>query len=139
MTFHLAAIAALLLLAPAAGAADALDGAWRLQSGEYVDAEGRRVDYAEMKLQGLKVLDNGSFSFTTTRDGKFWAGGAGRYVADGGRYTETPTMASYPLEGDGSYRFDYTLGDAGTWTLERRDAAGTVVEREVWRRAAPSP
>lgn len=138
MTFRTAVIAALLLLAPAAAAADGLDGAWRLQSGEYVDGEGRRVDYAAMKLQGLKVLDAGSFSFTTTRDGKFWAGGAGHYVADGRRYVETPTMASYPLEGDGSYRFDYTV-DADTWTLERRDAAGTVVEREVWRRAATAP
>ncbi len=79
MTFRLAAIAVLLCLAPAAVAADGLDG---------------------------------------------------------GRYIETPTMASYPLENDGSYRFDYTL-DADTWTLERRDAAGTVVEREVWRRATP--
>lgn len=137
MNFRPAAIAALLSLAPAAVAADGLDGAWRLQSGEYVDGEGKRVDYAAMKLQGLKVLDAGSFSFTTTGDGKFWAAGAGRYVAEDGRYTETPTMASYPLEGDGSYRFDYTL-DADTWTLERRDAAGTVVEREVWRRVTPA-
>ena len=72
-------------------------------------------------------------AFSTTRDGRFWAGGAGSYQAVDGRYTETPRMASFALEGDGQYRFDYRL-EGDTWTLERRDAQGRVVEREVWRR-----
>jgi hypothetical protein len=133
MTHRLALIAALLLAAPPAFASSALDGAWELQSGRFVDAQGKRVDYADLKLQGIKVLDAGTFAFTTTADGRFWAGGAGSYAVAADRYTETPRMASYPLEGDGHYEFHYAL-DGDTWTLERRDAGGTVVEREVWRR-----
>ena len=132
MTHRLALLAALLFAASAAPAAS-LDGAWQLQAGEFVDGAGQRVDYGEAKLQGIKVLDGGTFAFTTTRDGRFWAGGAGGYEAVDGQYTETPRMASFPLEGDGQYRFDYRL-EGDTWTLERRDAQGRVVEREVWRR-----
>lgn len=132
----LAPVFALCLAVPAM-AASALDGAWRLQGGEFVDGAGKRVDYGEAKLEGIKVLEGGTFAFTTTRDGKFWAGGAGNYEAGDGRYTETPRMASYPLEAGGQYHFDYRI-EGDTWTLERRDAQGAVVEREVWRRV-PAP
>jgi hypothetical protein len=135
-TLVLAPVLALCLATPAM-AASALDGAWRLQGGEFVDGAGQRVDYGEAKLEGIKVLQGDTFAFTTTRDGKFWAGGAGSYVADHGHYTEAPRMASFPLEGDGQYHFEYRI-EGDTWTLERRDAQGTVVEREVWRRV-PAP
>jgi len=140
MRLRFALLAAFLmtsLLAAPAIAAPSLDGAWQLQAGEFVDGAGKRVDYTEAKLQGIKVLDGGTFAFTTTRDGKFWAGGAGGYEAVDGHYTETPRMASFPLEGDGQYRFEYRL-EGDTWTLERRNAQGVVVEREVWRRM-PAP
>ncbi len=128
---------ALSLLAWTALAASPLDGAWRLESGEFVDAEGKHVDYASLKLQGIKLLADGHFAFTTTQDGRFWAGGAGTFAADADGYVETPRMASYPLADSGSYRFSYTLqGD--TWTLERYEG-GKRVEREVWRRTAPQP
>lgn len=114
----------------------ALHGAWQLQSGEFVNAEGEQVDYASKKLAGTKLLADGRFAFTTTSDGKFWAGGSGTYRSEGGRYLETPLMASYPLEGGGTYEFRYTLqGD--TWTLERWEGERRV-EREVWKRAAPA-
>lgn len=129
-------LAATLACLPAA-ASTALDGAWRLEAGEFVDGEGRLVDYASLKLQGLKVIGNGHFAFTTTQDGRFWAGGSGSFVADAERYVETPTMASYPLHGDGSYRFTYTL-EGDTWTLERHED-GRRVEREVWRRVGDAP
>ena len=77
MTHRLALLAALLFAASAAPAAS-LDGAWQLQAGEFVDSAGQRVDYGEARLQGIKVLDGGTFAFTTTRDGKFWAGGVPR-------------------------------------------------------------
>lgn len=78
------------------------------------------VDYARQKLAGTKLLADGRFAFTTTSDGNFRAGGSGTYTAAGGRYVETPLMASYPLESGGRYEFRYTLqGDV--WTLERRD------------------
>ena len=106
-------------------------GAWRLQSGEFIDGRGGVVDYASRKLAGTKVLADGHFAFTTTSDGAFWAGGSGTYEGDAARYVETPLMASYPLEG-GSYEFRYTL-EGDVWTLERWQG-GRRVEREVWRR-----
>lgn len=118
-------------------AASPLDGAWRLESGDFIDPEGHEKDYASLKLQGIKLVADGHFSFTTTQDGRFWAGGAGTFTVDADTYVETPRMASYPLEDDGSYRFRYVL-EGDTWTLERYED-GRRVEREVWRRATPAP
>ncbi len=116
-----------------ANEAPSLQGAWQLQSGEFINKDGATVDYASQKLAGTKLLADGRFAFTTTSDGKFWAGGSGTYRVEEGRYVETPLMASYPLENGGSYEFRYTLqGD--TWTLERWDGERRV-EREVWKRA----
>ena len=135
MILRLAA-ATLMLLSLSCTAAEpvpSLAGAWQLQSGEYLDAQGSMVDYASQTLAATKVLGDGHFAFTPISDGKFWAGGAGAYVADADSYTETPAMASYPLEGAGQYRFRYTL-EGDIWTLERWDGERRV-EREVWRRA----
>ena len=130
-------LGACLLPAPAAFAQSSLDGAWQLQSGEYITADGTVVDYAKEKIRGTKVLGGGSFAFTTTKDGRFWAGGAGRYVSDDSRYVETPAMASYELVEGGAYTFSYTLaGD--TWTLERHEGDRRV-EREVWKRVGATP
>ncbi len=130
--------ALLLLLASSAAAADTrLDGAWQLQSGEFVNPEGAVVDYASLKLAGTKLLVDGRFAFTTTRDGTFWAGGSGRWQAEAGAYVETPLMASYPLENGGSYTFRYTL-EGDVWTLERWEGERRV-EREVWKRAPATP
>ncbi|MBD9479577.1 hypothetical protein [Pseudoxanthomonas sp. PXM02] len=118
-------------------AASPLDGAWRLESGSHVDADGKEKDYASLKLQGTKLLADGRFSFTTAQDGRFWAGGSGRFTADADTYVETPEIASYPLVDGGSYRFRYTL-EGDTWTLERYED-GKRVEREVWRRVTSAP
>ncbi|WP_269792726.1 hypothetical protein [Stenotrophomonas sp. Iso1] len=116
--------------------APSLQGAWQLQSGEFINKEGVPVAYASQKLAGTKLLADGQFAFTTTSDGKFWAGGSGTYRTEAGRYVETPLMASYPLENGGSYEFRYTLqGDV--WTLERWEGERRV-EREIWKRA-PTP
>ncbi len=109
-----------------------LQGAWQLQSGESVDGDGVRMDYARQGLAGTKVLADGRFAFTSTRNGAFWAAGSGTYQGDATRYLERPLMASYPLENGGSYEFRYTL-EGDTWTLERWDG-GRRVEREVWTR-----
>jgi len=126
------ATAVVLLGAASAQAADGLQGAWQLQGGEFINPEGAVVDYASQKLAGNKVLADGHFAFTTTSDGKFWAGGSGTYRSDAGQYVETPLMASYPLENGGSYSFRYTL-EGDVWTLERWDGERRV-EREVWKR-----
>jgi hypothetical protein len=127
----------LLLLLPTLAWGDdaaqrALEGSWQLVGGEYLDAQGQRVDYAAAKLVGTKVLSGRQFAFSTQRDGKFWAGGSGTFTADGGRYVETPQIASFPVVEGGSYRFDYTL-EGDTWTLERHED-GRRVEYEVWHR-----
>jgi hypothetical protein len=118
-------------------AASPLDGAWRLDSGSYVDAEGREKDYGSLKLQGTKLLVDGHFSFTTAQDGRFWAGGSGVFTADAETYVETPRTASYPVVDGGSYQFRYTL-EGDMWTLERYEG-GKRVEREVWRRVTSTP
>jgi len=130
----LLALSSCMGLAGAAIAADVsrLQGAWRLQAGEFIDGDGAVVDYASRTLAGTKVLADGHFAFTTTSDGAFWAGGSGTYDGDAARYVETPLMASYPLESGGSYEFRYTL-EGDTWTLERWQD-GRRVEREVWQR-----
>ena len=90
------------------------------------------ADWMAAASAGTKVLADGHFAFTTTSDGKFWAGGAGTDAGDAAGYVETPLMASYPLENGGSYEFRYTLqGDV--WMLERWQN-GRRVEREVWQR-----
>ena len=120
------------LVAGSTLAASPLDGAWRLASGSFVDAEGHEKDYGSLKLRGTKVLADGHFSFTTAQDGRFWAGGSGTFTAGDGHYVETPHMASYPIVEGGSYHFRYTL-EGNTWTLERHED-GKRVEREVWQR-----
>ncbi len=122
-----------LLFPLAAFARTPLDGAWQLESGEYIGADGARIDYTSAGINGTKVLGEGHFAFTTTKAGTFWAGGAGIYSADGRHYAETPQMASYPTVDGGTYRFTYTL-EGDRWTLERHED-GRRVEREVWRRA----
>lgn len=74
----------------------ALQGAWQLQSGEFLDGEGARIDYARQKLAGTKLLADGRFAFTTTQGGKFWAGGSGTYTAGAGRYVESPSGGLLP-------------------------------------------
>ncbi|WP_334178348.1 hypothetical protein [Pseudoxanthomonas sp.] len=125
------------LLAAPAAASSPLDGAWRLASGSFVDEQGQEKDYGSLKLQGTKLLADGHFSFTTSQDGRFWAGGSGTFTADADTYVETPRMASYPVTEGGSYRFRYTL-EGDTWTLERHED-GKRVEREVWRRVTSTP
>ena len=130
-------VAIFCFMAGPALATSPLDGAWRLESGNYVDDQGQEKDYGSLKLQGTKLLVDGHFSFTTTQEGRFWAGGSGTFTADGDTYVETPRMASYPVVESGSYRFRYTL-DGDRWTLERHEN-GKRVEREVWRRVTATP
>lgn len=93
---RLLAVMSCLFVGPAL-AASPLDGAWRLDSGSYVDDQGQEKDYGSLKLQGTKLLADGHFSFTTTQDGRFWAGGSGTFTAGADTYVETPQMASYPV------------------------------------------
>ena len=123
------------VLAPAFATDKALEGAWELQGGEYVTEDGQTRTYAEMKFNGQKVLADGRFSFTTQSGGKFWAGGAGRYEAKDGRYTETLMQRSFPAENGEAYSFRYRV-EGDVWRLERwKD--GKRVEFEEWKKVRP--
>ncbi|TKB44336.1 hypothetical protein [Thalassotalea mangrovi] len=53
-----------------------LAGTWKLIDGEYIDEKGDLMQYRDVKMTALKVMD----------DGKFWASGAGTYKIDKNRY-----------------------------------------------------
>lgn len=129
------ALCALLVLGPALATDKALEGAWELQGGEYVAEDGQTKTYAEMRFNGQKVLADGRFSFTMQSGDKFWAGGAGRYEAEGGRYTETLAQRSFAVEDGGTYSFRYRV-EGDVWRLERwKD--GKRVEFEEWKKVRP--
>lgn len=128
-------VSILLAITPAHAADKSLEGAWELQGGEYVTEDGETKTYAEMKFNGQKVLADGRFSFTMQSGDKFWAGGAGRYAAGDGQYTETLMQRSFPAEDSGVYSFRYHV-DGDVWRLERwKD--GKRVEFEEWKKVRP--
>lgn len=112
----LSALTGLLLATQAIAAPHPVDGSWQLVRGEYLEADGRMVNYETKKLQSIKVITDGHFSFTTLADGRFWSAGAGTYVADATTYTERPSLASYKLTPEGSYTFRYRI-ENDVWTL----------------------
>ncbi|MBO9717143.1 MAG: hypothetical protein J7507_10105 [Pseudoxanthomonas sp.] len=60
-TLLLAALPALAAANPtttAATAAQELEGAWRLVSGEFIDEQGQRTDYIAQHVEGIKVIDD---------------------------------------------------------------------------------
>nr|WP_295374506.1 hypothetical protein [Pseudoxanthomonas sp.] len=130
-----AALITLLAIPPAFANDKTLEGAWELQGGEYVTEDGQTKDYAEMKFNGQKVLADGRFSFTMQTGDKFWAGGAGRYEAEGGQYTERLAQRSFAAENGGTYSFRYRV-EGDVWRLERwKD--GKRVEFEEWKKVRP--
>lgn len=107
-------------------------GTWQLQSGEYLDANKAVISYQSLGINSQKVISEKHFSFVSMANGKFWAAGTGSYNYSDHEYHESPQMASYPLEGDGTYTFKYKIqGDL--WHNERWHD-GIRVEYEVWKK-----
>lgn len=124
--------ASALLLPAVSWAASPFTGTWQLVDGEYLDQYGKTLQYADMQMQSLKVLDEEHFSFTSMANGKFWSSGVGGYRYDDNVYVETPRYTSYEVPAGKSYQFRYRLqGDH--WVNERWEN-GQRVEREVWQR-----
>lgn len=127
---HIAAL--LVLLVSTWVQATELKGSWQLVEGEYLDAEGQLVSYQDVKMTAQKVLSDQHFSFTSMRDGKFWAAGSGRYSAKAGQYTETLALNSFGEAKGAQFSFSYKV-ENGVWTNSRWKE-GKRVEYEVWRK-----
>jgi len=107
-------------------------GTWKLVAGEYLNEKKELISYQNLGIQSQKVITNTHFSFVSTAKGKFWAAGTGSFSFTDSEYIEKPTMASYPLEDNGIYTFQYVLIE-GQWHNSRWHG-DTRVEYEVWQR-----
>jgi len=107
-------------------------GTWKLVKGEYVNHEGKVVDYASLNMQSTKIITPTHFSFVSKSNGAFWAAGVGTYSHSTSTYTEQLELASFNYEENGAYPFEYNIkGDR--WHNERfKD--GKRVEYEVWQK-----
>lgn len=109
-----------------------LEGAWELVSGEYVDADGKLIDYQSIELNSLKIISTNHFSFTSVKEGKFWASGSGTYQLSNGKYKEVLNYNSFG-ESPGA-EFIFTTKVDGEYWFNSRWNGDKRVEYEVWRR-----
>jgi len=109
-----------------------LEGAWQLVSGEYVNHQGELVNYKDLRLNAIKVIAGGHFSFVTKSGDKFWSSGAGTFRATETEYTEMPIHTSYQLAKGTEYVFQYQI--EGNTLTSKRIENGKQVELEVWKR-----
>ncbi|MDX1280390.1 hypothetical protein [Shewanella colwelliana] len=120
------------------GRVETLDGAWSLQSGQYLDENQQWVDYQSRGLTAIKVIAGEYFSFTTMQQSEaaaptLWAAASGRLVYDGTTYTEYPTLNSF--DASASFTFEYQLevleNGQIAWHTKRIEN-GELKELEVW-------
>lgn len=109
-----------------------LQGRWALVSGEYVNYEGKLVQYSELDLKSIKLISNDYFSFVTMSGDKFWSSGTGTFETKNGTYIESPIYTSFNSPQGKTYTFDYQLkGDF--WHTSRWEN-GVRVEYEIWQK-----
>lgn len=108
------------------------DGSWTLVSGEYVNQEGKLIQYADLNIQSIKVISDGHFSFTSMSGEKFWSAGTGKFEFNETDYSETPSFNSFGSPADKSYHFKYVL--KGDEWHNKRIENGKIVEYEIWQR-----
>lgn len=107
-------------------------GTWELISGEYINHEGKLVNYEKLNLHSLKVISETHFSFVTMSGDKFWSSGSGTYTYNSVEYIETPLYTSYNFPKGKQYVFKYKL-EGETWFSSRWENEKRV-EYEVWKR-----
>lgn len=107
-------------------------GTWKLISGEYINEENKVITYSSLGISSQKVINDHHFSFVSMANGNFWAAGTGMYQFTQTEYAESPTMASYPLEGNGIYRFEYKF--EGSFWHNSRWKNDVRVEYEIWQK-----
>ncbi|GIU23524.1 hypothetical protein TUM4644_17110 [Shewanella colwelliana] len=144
MRFYYSSILLLTVLtvssAIAHGRVETLDGAWSLQSGQYLDENQQWVDYQSRGLTAIKVIAGEYFSFTTMQQSEanaptFWVAASGRLVYDDTTYTEYPTLNSFDASASASFSFEYQLevleNGQIAWHTKRIEN-GELKELEVW-------
>ncbi|WP_286269511.1 hypothetical protein [Thalassotalea hakodatensis] len=107
-------------------------GTWQLVSGEYVNNKNEIITYKSIGIRSQKVIGEKHFSFVTFSQDKFWAAGTGSYQFTNTTYSEKPSMASYPLEGNGVYTFHYEMKNDQWHNSRWHD--GKRVEYEIWQK-----
>ena len=112
--------------------ASELEGAWQLVSGEYINENNERIDYLDSGMASIKVLAGNHFSFTSEKDGKFWASGTGTYEWVNGTYTEFLLFNSFGQAHGAQFKFSAKV-EGNRWYNERWDGDKRV-EYEIWQR-----
>lgn len=112
--------------------ANPLTGVWQLESGEYVDHEGKLVNYEDLELSAIKVISQQYFSFTSVKADKFWASGTGTYTFENGQYIETLRFNSFGEKPGAQFQFKSEV--KGDKWFNARWKEGVRVEYEVWQR-----
>jgi hypothetical protein len=106
-------------------------GVWELVSGEYVNHEGKLIQYKELELKSVKIISGNQFSFVTMSGDKFWSAGSGTFRIQNTEYIEVPEYNSFQSPKGAEYSFNYHI-DKNTWTNARWEK-DVRVEYEVWQ------
>ena len=107
-------------------------GTWQLSSGEYVNHEGKLIQYETLNLNSIKVISPTHFSFVSMSGSKFWSSGVGTYRFTETEYIESPIHTSYGVTSGKEYAFKYKISN-DTWHNSRWEN-GKRVEFEVWKK-----
>lgn len=129
----IAILASLLLVSPVAlASAAALKGVWKLESGEYMNGDGKLISYESLNMQSLKVISDTHFSFTSMKGDTFWASGTGSYTFEDGKYVEKLQLNSFGENPGAMFAFDSKV--KGDYWYNARWENGVRVEYEVWQK-----
>jgi len=108
------------------------NGSWKLVSGEYLDKEGKRIQYKDVKMSSIKVISGTHFSYVSMSGNKFWSSGVGRYRFTETEYIEKPIHTSYGVTLGKEYAFTYKV-ENDIW-YNSRWSKGKRVEYEIWQK-----
>lgn len=107
-------------------------GSWQLLSGEYLNNEGKLIQYEDLEISSIKIISGTHFSFVSMSGNKFWSAGAGRYRFTESEYIESPIHTSYGVTVGKEYVFTYKV-ENNIWYNSRWNK-GKRVEYEVWQK-----
>jgi len=117
---------------PASAFENNFSGTWQLVSGDYLNNEGKLVQYESLDISSIKVISATHFSFVSMSGNKFWSSGVGEYRFTESEYIESPIHTSYGVISSKEYIFTYKI-EKGTWYNSRWEN-GKRVEYEVWKK-----
>ena len=112
--------------------ANEFTGSWELISGEYLNNEGKLIQYKNMDMSSIKIISATHFSFVSMSGNKFWSAGAGTYRFTETAYIESPIHTSYGVTVGKEYSFTYVI-EKDLW-YNSRWKEGKRVEYEVWKK-----